>query len=345
MMSQNRRVIVRGAQDVSVEFEEVPAPAAGEVLVSSSMVGICGSDIHAAHGHHPFMELPFWPGHEVIGRVEQAGDGVDPALEGCRVVVEPNLPCGACELCAEGRYNICDGLLVFGCQTKGGLTDQFSISASRVIPLPDDLDDEWAVLAEPLSTPVHAVRRAGDLSGRRVVVLGAGPIGLFIAALAQRAGAASTVVGDLVASKRERALRLGATGIFDPSVEGVGDGVVEEMGGRAHVVFDAVSRESTVRMALTELLGKGGRLMTVGVPPGPLTVDFELIQDRELEVVGNLMFVREDVLEAIEVLRSKPFPLEEVVTGIYELGQSQQAFDASADPEQVKILIRVDGRT
>ena len=341
MNGMNRQVVVRDAHDIEVEIGDEPQPSAGEVLIASSWVGICGSDVSASLGHHPFVERPFWPGHEVIGRVTGVGGQVDSQLVGQRVVVEPNLPCGDCELCAQGRYNICDSLRVFGCQTRGGLADHFTISADRVIPLPEDLPDEWAALIEPFSTPVHAVRRAGDLSGRRVVIFGAGPIGLFLTVLADRAGAASVVVGDLVESKRERAVRLGATAAFDPAEPDAAAEVIQASGGSAHVVFDAVSREPTVGMALRELLGKGGRLMTVGVPPGQLTVDFDLIQDRELEITGNLMFVREDVLAAIDFLRAQPFPFEEVVTAIYEIDDAREAFEAAHDPENVKVLIRV----
>jgi len=122
------------------------------------------------------MSLPFRPGHEVVGVVEGVGTGADYQLVGKRVVIEPNLACGVCTQCLTGRYNICVKLDVFGCQTPGGMTDLFTIAEDRVIELPDDLDDTWAALIEPASTPVHAVRRAGDLAGKKVVVFGAGPI-------------------------------------------------------------------------------------------------------------------------------------------------------------------------
>jgi threonine dehydrogenase-like Zn-dependent dehydrogenase len=199
-METVRRIVVNSFDDIHVETIEAPQAQPGEVLVRSTIVGICGSDMHAAHGRHPFMTLPFWPGHEVVGVVESTGAGVDPGLTGQRVVIEPNLACGHCDQCLAGRYNICTALDVFGCQTPGGMTDAFTITADRVIPLPDDLDDDWAALIEPLSTPVHAVRRAGDLTGKRVIVIGAGPIGLFTAIAALDAGAARVVVTDLLES-------------------------------------------------------------------------------------------------------------------------------------------------
>ncbi len=339
-MADIRRVVVNSIDDIRVEATSAPTPSAGEVLVRSTVVGICGSDMHAAHGRHPFMSLPFWPGHEVVGVVADVGEGVDAALRGRRVVIEPNLACGDCEQCAGGRYNICSTLDVFGCQTPGGMTDQFVIAADRVVALPDQLDDMWAALIEPLATPVHAVRRAGDLTGKRVVVLGAGPIGLFLTVAALDAGADCVVVADLLPTKRERAERLGAVGSFDPTQPDAAARALELLGGQAHVVFDGVSRASTVALAI-DVLGKGGKLMTVGVPAGETPIRLDLVQDRELEIYGNLMYVREDVEHAIDLLERRPFPIEEIVTATFSLDAAAEAFAASDDPEQVKVLITV----
>ncbi|NRG43042.1 alcohol dehydrogenase catalytic domain-containing protein [Rathayibacter sp. VKM Ac-2835] len=339
-MTEIRRILVNAVDDVVVEHLDAPTPAAGEVLVRSTVVGICGSDMHAAHGRHPFIDLPFRPGHEVVGAIAAIGDNVDADLTGQRVVIEPNLYDGTCDQCLAGRYNICSTLAVFGCQTPGGMTDLFTIDADRVIPLPDDLDDTWASLIEPLATPVHAVRRAGDLHGKRVVVLGAGPIGLFVAIAALDAGAERVVVADLLESKRARAERLGAHGSFDSSADDAAEQALAALGGKAHIVFDCVSRASTVKLAI-DVLDKGATLMTVGVPAGPTMVDLDLVQDRELTIMGNLMYVREDMLHAIEILRRHSFPIEEVITSTFDLENAADAFKTSDDPEQVKVLVTV----
>lgn len=337
---ENRRVVVASLDDITIERTPRPEPGHGEVLVRSTVVGICGSDMHAVHGRHPFVSLPMRPGHEVVGVVEETGDGVDPGLSGTRVVIEPNLACGHCAQCLSGRYNICSRLEVFGCQTPGGMTDRFTISADRVIPLPDDLEDDWAALIEPAATPVHAVRRAGDLHGRKVVVLGGGPIGLFVLLAAKAAGAQTVVVADLLDTKRALAERLGADGSFDSSAPGAVAQAESALGGKADVVFDCVSREPTVRLAVG-VLDKGGLLVTIGVPAGPTTIDLDLVQDRELTLMGNLMYVREDVLHAIELLRAKAFDLDDLVTGRFDIEQASEAFRASDDPHQVKILVTI----
>lgn len=343
-MDNVRRVVVQDINKIAIKMEESPTAGAGEVLVRPILVGICGSDIHAAHGRHPFIPLPFEPGHEVIGRVVSTGEGVDPERVGSRVVIDPGGHCGVCEQCKSGRHNICDSLDVFGCLSPGGLTDLFAIPSERAIDLPDDIPDELAVLTEPMSTPLHAVRRAGDLTGKRVVVIGGGPIGLFLTIAARRAGAATIVVEDLLESKRERALRLGATAAVDPASVQATDEVLEALGGRAHVVLDAVGNEATIRAAVRSLLVRGGRLMVVGVPAGPVMVDLELVQDNEIEIIGNLMFVREDMMSALEILRARPFPIDEIISAIFDVEATDEAFLAADDPESVKVLVRIADR-
>jgi threonine dehydrogenase-like Zn-dependent dehydrogenase len=205
MSEQMRQVLVRSIDEVTVE--KVPVPGTGEVLLRTTVAGVCGSDMHAALGSHPFIDLPYRPGHELVATVVETGHGFQ-ARD--RVVVEPNLFCGDCAQCRAGRYNICRELKVFGCQTPGGMADLFAIAADRLHPVPEAMSDQAAALVEPLATPVHAVSKAGDLRGRTVVVLGAGPIGPLVLVAARRAGAERVVITDLLASKRERALRMGA---------------------------------------------------------------------------------------------------------------------------------------
>lgn len=339
----NRRVVVNAIDDVVFETVPEAAPEAGEVRIRGTVVGICGSDTHAACGHHPFIDLPYRPGHEVIGVVDAVGDGVEDSWVGTRVVVEPNLACGHCTQCQAGRYNICRELLVLGCQTPGGLADSFTVAVDRVIALDPDLDDDHAILIEPLATPVHAVRRAGetvgDLRDRPVVVIGAGPIGLFVL-LALRNAGAKVVVADLLDSKRDRAERLGAAGTFDPTAPDAVESALALLGGPAAVVVDCVARESSVAQAI-ELVDKGGAVMVVGVAAGAVPVRLDLIQDREIALIGSLMYVREDYLAAIDMLTSGVVPVDEIITARYDFEHSAEAFTASMDPENVKVVVDV----
>lgn len=347
-----RQVVVSSAEDIRVEQVPWPSkPGDEQVLVHSRLVGICGTDVHASAGHHPFIDLPYRPGHEVVGVVAETGPGVHGLAEGDRVVLEPNLVCGRCRQCWDGRYNICRNLAVFGCQTDGGMADAFLVAAHRLHRIPDGMSDQQAALVEPLATPVHAVRKAGLAPGDRVVVLGAGPIGLLVLVAARAAGAARVVVTDVLAGKLDRARKLGADAALDATspdlVEqaraALGADAADEDSGprdRADVVFDCVASQGSMAQAV-ELVDKGGTVALVGIAAGPTTIPLHLVQDREISVLGSLMYVREDVQRAIELLASGAVSAADLVTATFPLDQVAQAFDACAEPDQLKVLISV----
>ena len=336
-----RQVVVNSAEDIQVEQVPWPsAPAEGDVLVRSRLVGICGSDTHACAGKHPFMPLPYRPGHEVVGVVAAVGPGVADLAEGDRVVLEPNLVCGKCRQCLDGRYNICRNLAVFGCQTVGAMADEFVVAHDRLHRLPDGLSFELAALIEPLATPVHAVRRAGVGPGSRVAVLGAGPIGLLCLVAARAAGAEAVVVTDVLESKLDRARGLGATAGLDATAPDLVDQAQRALGDAADVVLDCVARESSMTQAI-ELVDKGGTVMVVGIAAGPTTIPLHLVQDREISVVGSLMYVQADVQRAIDLLAGGAVTAADLVTATFPLERAAEAFAAAVDPEQVKVLVSV----
>ncbi|MFE9053546.1 zinc-dependent alcohol dehydrogenase [Streptomyces mutabilis] len=343
MPQANRRVLVRSIDDISLEEVPVPQPGDNELLVRSRVVGVCGSDTHAALGHHPFIDLPYRPGHEVVGTVVAVGAGAGEFAPGTRVIVEPNLYCGRCAQCRSGRYNICQELKVFGCQTPGGMADFFTIPTGRVHRVPEGMSDLEAALVEPLATPVHAVAKAGDLTGRTVAVLGAGPIGLLALAAARHAGAAKIVVTDLLESKRERAVRLGADGAVRADAARPADEVRGILDGPADVVFDCVAREQSMAQAI-DLVAKGGRIIVVGVgAPGPTPIRLDLVQDREIRIEGTLMYTADDYRSAVDLIASGAIATDAIVTATYPLEDAGKAFAASLDPEHGKVLITVAG--
>ncbi len=342
MNQQIRRVLVRSIDDIQIERTDAPVPGAGELLVRTTVVGVCGSDTHAALGHHPFIDLPYRPGHEAVGVIASVGAGVEDFASGDRVLIEPNLYCGQCFQCRSGRYNICQELKVFGCQTPGAMADLFTIPAARVHRVPGGMTDIEAALVEPLATPVHAVAKAGDLTGRTVVVLGAGPIGLFTLIAARHAGAARIAVTDLMDGKRERALRLGADTALPADAPDLVEQVHAALGGPVDVVFDCVAREQSMAQA-TGLVAKGGHIVVVGVGAGgPTPIRLDLVQDREIRIEGTLMYTAEDYRTAISLISSGTIDVDEVVTATYGLEDAGKAFAASLQPEHVKVLVTLE---
>jgi len=337
-----RQVVVVAPGDVQLQTAPLPAPAPGEVLIRMSVVGICGSDVHASHGRHPFVPLPYHPGHEVVGTVEAVDEQVDIPL-GTRVVVEPILACGHCKFCLDGRYNLCVTMSFFGCTAPtGGLADLFTLPADRVVVIPEQLTDLQAALIEPLSTPVHAARLAGpDLTGKTVAILGAGTIGLLTLAAARRHGAARIAVSDTLPAKRELARKLGADSVHDAASPDMVQAIRDNLGTSADVVFDCVAVQGTVNQALA-LAFKGGTVVIVGVPAAPVTVPLPEIQDLQVRIQGSATYTRDDYTESIAMIAAGLVRPEDFITAKYPLTDVAAAFEDASSGNQVKVVVLAD---
>jgi 2-desacetyl-2-hydroxyethyl bacteriochlorophyllide A dehydrogenase len=336
------RYALVSADSIDLVEGEIPRPAPHEVLVRSVVAGICGSDTHAAHGAHPFITLPYRPGHEVVGEIIETGTGVDGWRPGQRVTVEPDLPCWNCKQCDAGRQNICENLRFFGCaHDQGGLADYFTIDARRLHLIPDELSYRAAALIEPLSTPVHAVRLAGDLKDRTVVILGAGTIGLLLLRVVLAHGAKTVVVTDVLPDKRERALRLGADAVVDAAAADAVDQARQALGESADVVFDCVAIAPTVQQGVA-MAGKGGTVMIVGVPTKDVLLPLAIVQDQQIRIQGSATYLPEDYAESIELLTRGLIPVDEMVTAVLGLDSLPEAFAASLSGQQIKVLVCID---
>ena len=333
-----KRVVVR-TEGIFLTDAPMPEPKPHEILVETTVTGVCGSDTHAAAGHHPFVPLPYNPGHEVVGIVRQVGESVNGISVGDHITVEPTLPCWDCKMCTTGRSNICENLRFFGCgYEQGGMADFFTIPANRVHIIPDGISDLQAALIEPLSTPVHAVRLSGGVEGKAVVIIGAGTIGLLVLAAARHAGARKIVVTDMLPSKRQRALRLGADAVLEADRPDLIEAVREELGESADVVFDCVSIQSTVDLSV-KLASKGGTVMVVGVPAKPVTVALPELQDLQVRLQGSATYMPEDYEEAIKIIQAGNVTAEDFITAQFSFDDVAEAFRASAGGEEVKVVL------
>jgi 2-desacetyl-2-hydroxyethyl bacteriochlorophyllide A dehydrogenase len=333
-----RRVVVYPGR-IAVEAADIPAPGPNEALVRTLVTGVCGSDLHAAHGRHPFVPLPYRPGHEVVGVVESVGSGVGSCGPGERVIVEPDLPCWTCKMCTSGRENLCERLQFFGCgYPQGGMADYFTLPANRLHPVPDALDDHTAALIEPLSTPVHAVRLAGDVAGRSVAVLGAGTIGLLTLAVLRARGAGKVISTDPNPGKRERAAALGADATIDARTPDAVDQVRKALGGSADVVFDCVAVQSSMDQAIA-MADKGGTVVVVGVPASAVTVPLPILQDHQIRIQGSATYLPEDFRESADLLRAGAVKAADFVTATRPLAQVAEAFALASSGNHVKVLV------
>ncbi len=326
-----------------VEEVAKPEPGPGDILMKVAYSGICGSDLHAYQGEHPFVPLPATPGHEFSGWVEAIGEGVEGFEIGQRVTAEPNLVCGECYLCRIGRYNICENLRVMGCQGEGAMADFFLLPAAKTVPIPDRLSLKDAALVEPLAVGVHAVRRGGDLFKKNVVIIGAGTIGLMTLAAVKAAGAREIVVTDLQDERLKIAKKMGATEIVNAKTKNAVETILNMKPYEGwDVVFECVGIEASIRDSL-DIARKGGRVVVVGVFGHETKVKMANIQDRETEVIGTLMYVRRDITDAIEMLADQVFDTSDIISGVYSLEKCQDAFDEALNMEKnLKILFEIN---
>lgn len=322
-----QRVVIPRAGEVEVRQADAPHPAADEALVRVQAVGICGSDIHTYHGRHPFVSYPVYPGHELVGTVEAVGEGVDLALVGMRVALEPSLPCGRCARCAEGRYNICENLRVLGFQARGGMSERFAVRADRLHPLPDAMPVEAGALVEPMAVAVHAARLPGALASLSAGVLGGGAIGLLTGVAARAYGAARVMLADPLEERRAVARTLGLQAA--PELEA----------GSCDVVFECVGNEGALRAAV-EACVKGGTIVVAGVYGEDVRVQAGLVQDRELRLLGSLMYVSSDVRDAIRLLAEGRVDASALVTHRFPLARAAEAFEVAAGRgKALKVLL------
>jgi 2-desacetyl-2-hydroxyethyl bacteriochlorophyllide A dehydrogenase len=327
-----RRVVVT-ADGVEVVEVDRPVPGPREVLVRTVAAGVCGSDTHALHGRHPFITLPYAAGHEVSGVVVS---GAAPA--GTRVTVEPDLPCWSCKQCRAGRQNVCENLRFFGCaHDQGGMAEFFTIDERRLHVIPDDLDWRTAALIEPLSTPVHAIRLAGDVKDRAVAILGAGAIGLLLLRVARAHGARRIVMTARSPANRDRAMAFGADAAVAPSADAVRDALGES----ADVVFDCVAEQSTMTEALA-IANKGGTVVVIGVPAADVVLPLPLIQDSQVRIQGSATYLPEDFADAMALLQAGTVSAADFVTGVRPLTEAADAFRDAESGHHIKVLIAPD---
>lgn len=333
-----RQVRLDGPHALMVgEVPEPGAPGPGEALVRLRAGGICGSDLSAYRGTSPLVVYPRVLGHELLVDVLEAPDRPD--LAGRRAVVEPLLPCGACQACRRGRSNCCQRLRVMGVHVDGGLADYALVGSRQLHAVPEDMPDEVAVLAEPVTVAYHAVERAVVAPGRTAVVFGAGTIGLLVAQLLLRARGCRVLSVDLDPWRLERAERIGAEPVRGDGAAVCAAVAAATAGDMADVVFEATGNAACTRLT-TEVVGHAGVVVLIGWNRGPTEVDTVTLMRKELDLLGsrNSVGAFPPVLQLLSRGLVDPALL---VTHRFGLGQADRALgllDAGVAPA-LKVLV------
>lgn len=344
---KNTEAILVTPGTMKIQDAPMPEPKDDEVLLKVEYVGICGSDIHG------FESGPFIPpkdpnqkiglGHECGGTVVGVGSKVKKIKVGDRVNIEPGIPCGKCKFCLSGHYNICPDVDFLATQPnyRGALTNYITHPESLTYKLPDNMDTMEGALVEPAAVGMHAAMEADVKPGKKIVILGAGCIGLMTLQACRVMGATEIVVVDMIEKRLNMAKKLGAMETINGGKEDTVARAKEILGDLgADIVFETAGARATAAQT-TKLVMRGGRIMIVGTVPGDTPVNFLSI-NREVKIQTVFRYANNYPM-TIEAISSGRFDVKSMVTDIYDYKDVQRAFEESLSrkSEIIKGVIKI----
>lgn len=329
---KNPSAVLHAPQQLRVEDRPVPTPLATQVLVEVRATGICGSDVHYYdHGRIGdfVLDTPMVIGHESAGTIVDVGADIDPSRIGEMVALEPGVPCRQCEQCMTGRYNLCPDVVFFATPPVDGSIARFvAIEAAFAHPAPSEMSHEQAAMAEPVSVGVWACRKAAVGLGDRVLVTGAGPVGLLTAQVARAAGAAAVTITDVNDFRLEaaRGLDLDARDAKQP-LEATYD-VLLECSGASPAIASGL-----------RALARAGRAVLVGMGADTVPIDIPLLQTREITLTGTFRYAN-TYPAALALIASGAVATDPIVTHRFTLDETEAALTlARRVPESLKAMV------
>jgi L-iditol 2-dehydrogenase len=334
----NRAAVLYAPGDVRLEERSRPEPGPLEVVVEVRSVGVCGSDVHYyEHGRIGgfVVEQPLVLGHESMGVVVQRGERARKHKVGTRVALEPGIPCGRCEQCRHGRYNLCPDVEFFATPPIDGAFARYvAIHEDFAFALPDSVSDDEGALLEPLSVGLWACWKGGVGADSAVLITGAGPIGLLAMQVARALGARELTVTDVNPHRLALARRTGATRVIDVRQE-----PLAESGVQADVLLECSGHPASLADGIRALRPAG---VAVAVGMGPeedATVPMAAIQAREITLTGTFRYAN-TYPAALALVASRRVDLGAIVTGHFPLEEAEAALRATReDPEAVKPMV------
>jgi 2-desacetyl-2-hydroxyethyl bacteriochlorophyllide A dehydrogenase len=324
--------------------KDLPPLGRRQVLIAVRAAAVCGSDLHIYKGKHPAVSLPTAIGHELAGVVSAAGEEVDKFKPGDRVTVEPVVACGRCRPCRQGQYGYCEHISYQYRQGQGAFTTWYIAEERYTYHLPDDISLVAGALIEPLAVAVHAVKRAQISLDDQVVILGAGAIGILVAAVCRAAGARQVIISDYNSRRLALAREMGADCTVDLSSGQEVEKVVAELsaGRGADKVFECAGLEATFNQMMN-ILRIGGSGIQLGIYEQPrININAALFVAREISIKGSQGYCWD--FETALALSPK-IGLERLVTHTFALERLDEAFRTALDPQAgaVKIIIEING--
>lgn len=332
-----KAIVIHAAKDLRVEERQPGKPMPGQVGIAIGVGGICGSDLHY-YNHGGFgairVKHPMVVGHEVSGTISEVGADVENLAVGDRVAVSPSLPCNACEYCLKGQQNHCPEMKFYGSAMRmphvdGAFRQQLVAEASQCHKLADGVPLSEGAFAEPFAVALHAVKRAGSLVGKRVLITGSGPIGALCVVAARAHGAREIVVTDIMEAPLAYSRAVSADVTIDVTREperlaayAVGKGT-----------FDAMFEASGSAAALAAGLGvlrPQSVLVQLGLGGGDVPVPQNVIVTKEIEIRGSFRFHEEFAL-AVKLINRRRVDVRPLLSKTLPIDDAVAAFELASD--------------
>ena len=337
-MDKVRSLVIHDAGDLRIENCNIDRPGPGQVKLSSAVGGICGSDLHY-YNHGGFgsvrLKQPMILGHEISAYVDEIGAGVNGLNQGDLVAVSPSRPCGQCAFCQQGLYNHCPDMRFYGSampfpHIQGAFREAIVVEAGQCVKA-NGITAAVAAMAEPLSVCLHAIKRAGEIRGKRVLVTGCGPIGVLTIVAAHQAGAGEIIATDLVANALEYAEKAGADKQIN--IRQTPDALdrYTHNKGSVDILFECSGSELALSVAMQTLRPRG-IIIQLGLG-GEMTIPMMQVTARELDIRGAFRF-HEEFSTAVELMRSKKIDLTAFISHCLPFEQAETAFQIAGDRSQ-----------
>lgn len=345
MSDKNLTAILYKQGDIRLEDVPIPEPGAGEVQLCMQHVGICGSDVHYwQHGAIGdfVLKAPMVLGHEAAGVVSKIGEGVTSLEVGDRVAIEPGVPCRMCSECKRGRYNLCYDMKF--CATPpfhGNLARYYVHAADFCYKLPDHVSTEEGALLEPLSVGVHACRRAGVTLGSKVLICGAGPIGLVNLLTVKACGASQVCITDLDEKRLEMAKKIGAdftVKVTSKDAKEMAGKIEECFGEKPEISIECSGAPPSIKTAIFATRS-GGCVVLVGLGPAEVTLPIVDAAVREVDIRGIFRYVN-CYPTALAMVASGKVDVKPLITHRFSLEETLDAFNTTLRGEGIKVMIK-----
>jgi len=328
-----------------IEFRNVSSPGnlkPDEILLRIRRIGICGSDIHVYYGKHPFTSYPVVQGHEYSGVIEAVGEAVKKARPGMKATARPQLVCGVCGPCKRGQYNVCQNLKVQGFQAPGCAQEFFVVPEDRLVVFPENMSLEQGALVEPASVGAHSTKRAYELTGKNVVVTGAGTIGNMIAQFAKARGASKVLITDISDFRLNIAEQCGVDYTANVNRESFKEAVKRVFGNEGFQVgFEAVGTQDTLD-SLINNIEKGSEIVVAGVFEKPPVIGMSIVVEHELKIIGTMMYKHEDYEDAVRFISEGKIITDPLVTKHFPFENYLDAYKYIHEQRDKTLKVMID---